>query len=131
MHFYKRHSYSKTKDIPRGLQFYSQPPNVKGHDEMTLSYEVYFASNFGWVYGGKLPGLFGGEMTCSGHRDTEHCFSTRMMWRRHGDGECYAYIPHEQSPDYNHWCDDNNDVKCNNHSGQSLGRSRFTFHHNK
>nr|BCI57567.1 cellouronate lyase [Mizuhopecten yessoensis] len=117
-------SYSGTDH--RGVQFYSQPTGVKGHSELTLSYDVYFAHNFDWVRGGKLPGLWGGTQTCSGHRSAEHCFSTRFMWRGGGDGEVYAYIPHEQYPNYSSWCK-NSHIICNDHSGQSIGRGDFVF----
>ncbi|XP_069105634.1 uncharacterized protein [Argopecten irradians] len=119
-------SYSNTKNIPRGVQFYSQPPGVKGHSELTLSYDVYFPHNFDWVQGGKLPGLWGGSQTCSGHRDTDKCFSTRYMWRKGGAGEVYAYIPHDQYPSFSSWCSPSNMI-CHDNSGQSIGRGNFHF----
>ncbi|MEJ7636813.1 MAG: polysaccharide lyase [Singulisphaera sp.] len=43
---------------------------------------------------GKLPGLFGGTAINGRHiPDGEDGLSTRYMWRKHGDGEIYAYLP--------------------------------------
>jgi hypothetical protein len=54
-----------------------------------LKYSVYFPDNFDWVHGGKLPGLHGGNMHCTGDSDKpngRNCFSTRLMWREGGAG---------------------------------------------
>ncbi len=76
-----------------GAQFYADldlPPQ----DELRLSYDVRFSDNFDFVKGGKLPGLFGGAGASGGNiPDGTDGFSTRLMWRRDGDGEMYAYLP--------------------------------------
>ena len=76
-----------------GAQFYADldlPPQ----DELRLSYDVRFSENFDFVKGGKLPGLFGGAGASGGNiPDGTDGFSTRLMWRRDGDGEVYAYLP--------------------------------------
>ncbi|MEL6384558.1 MAG: polysaccharide lyase [Cyanobacteria bacterium J06626_18] len=87
-------SVSRKERVPLGgAQFYadlSLPPQ----DELRLSYDVRFADNFDFVKGGKLPGLFGGEGASGGNiPDGTDGFSTRLMWRREGDGEVYAYLP--------------------------------------
>jgi hypothetical protein len=66
-------------------------------DELTLSYSVRFPPGFDFVRGGKLPGLFGGDVT-GGQRipDGTDGFSTRYMWRAGGAGEVYAYLPTSQ-----------------------------------
>lgn len=68
--------------------------------EVLFSYAVYFEPGFDFNRGGKLPGVYGGSTPevaygCSGGRktDREKCFSLRLMWRRNGDGEIYAYLP--------------------------------------
>ncbi|KAG8976147.1 hypothetical protein FRB90_009269, partial [Tulasnella sp. 427] len=68
--------------------------------EVLFSYAVYFEPGFEFNRGGKLPGLYGGSTReaaygCSGGRktDREKCFSLRLMWRRNGDAEIYAYLP--------------------------------------
>ena len=62
---------------------------------LNLRYYVRFHTNFNFVKGGKLPGLFGGTNSFSGGAvpDGTNGFSTRYMWRTNGDGEAYAYLP--------------------------------------
>jgi hypothetical protein len=95
-----------------GAQFYAIP--VDGHglgDALRLQYRVRFDRNFPWVKGGKLPGLYGGTMISGGRiPDGTNGFSTRYMWRAHGAGEVYAYLPSSK-----------------NH-GTSLGRGDWFFH---
>jgi hypothetical protein len=76
-----------------GTQFLAtlrQPPS----DALCLGYWVKFSENFNFVKGGKLPGLYGGS-SISGQKipDGTNGFSTRLMWRRNGYGEVYAYLP--------------------------------------
>lgn len=65
------------------------------HDEMYASYSLRFSENFSWGttnYGGKLPGLAGGE-NCSGGRncDGTNGWSARFMWRSGGKLILYLY----------------------------------------
>ena len=62
-----------------------------------FSVQLMFGSEFDFVKGGKLPGLYGGGTSCSGGAESERCFSTRFMWRRDGDGEVYGYLPNQQA----------------------------------
>ena len=100
---------------------------------------MMFGSEFDFVKGGKLPGLFGGQVSCSGGAESEECFSTRFMWRRDGDGEVYGYLPNKQvcSGIASHslsftvlqvdgFCDAP-DVHCNYDYGHSLGRGSWQF----
>lgn len=76
-----------------GAQFYADLP-IPAQDKLTLSYFVRFSEDFDFVKGGKLPGLFGGIGASGGNiPDGTDGFSTRIMWRRDGDGEMYAYLP--------------------------------------
>ncbi|KAL3853574.1 hypothetical protein ACJMK2_017108 [Sinanodonta woodiana] len=123
----------------RGAQFYVNPKKVRdaGHQitDMTLEYEVYFNHSFGWQKGGKLPGLWGGDRDCSGGRISDHCFSTRLMWRSGGQGEVYAYVTHDQKAgtDFNSWCDSlksreiYHKVGCSDHDGIGIGTGAFHF----
>ncbi|KAI0268712.1 hypothetical protein BC834DRAFT_650188 [Gloeopeniophorella convolvens] len=92
---------------------------------MMVSYEVAFDDGFDWVKGGKLPGLRGGPdpNNCSGGNQANgtNCFSTRLMWRKNGAGEVYAYVPRP-----NNICNDPN-VQCNDQFGISLSRGSFSF----
>ncbi|XP_071098172.1 uncharacterized protein [Haliotis cracherodii] len=114
--FYKEGSYSGSGDY-RGAQFYSRP--ISPRTCLTLDYKIYFAENFDFVKGGKLPGLWGGSQECSGGRNADECFSTRYMWRSGGDGVVYAYIPDNQKSDF---CD-RNEVHCNYDYGNDIGRT--------
>ncbi|GAA6014702.1 hypothetical protein JCM10207_006908 [Rhodosporidiobolus poonsookiae] len=60
-----------------------------------VHYEVGFSEGFDFVLGGKLPGAYGGDIstTCSGGRNSEACFSARLMWHEGGLGEVYCYVP--------------------------------------
>jgi len=79
-------------------------------DRLYLRYFVRFPSDFEFVKGGKLPGLYGGTRVSGGRiPDGTDGFSTRFMWRTDGMGEAYVYMPSSQQ-----W-------------GSSLGRGNFTF----
>eukprot|EP00121_Abeoforma_whisleri_P016894 Awhi_evm1s15487 len=106
-----------------GSQFYQSYSDL--NDKATLSYEVFFPSDFQFKKGGKLPGLHGGDEKCSGgyKANGENCFSLRLMWRENGAYETYAYLPLSEAEDsfcarcsgysspiskcsqaYQHWC---------------------------
>ncbi|MGP9767029.1 polysaccharide lyase [Halomonas sp. AOP13-D3-9] len=76
-----------------GAGFYSDPSLLQGTDRACLSYKVRFPSDFDFVKGGKLPGLYGGEAPSGGDSvDGENGFSMRLMWREQGEGELYPYV---------------------------------------
>ncbi|WPZ32341.1 hypothetical protein T8K17_13940 [Thalassobaculum sp. OXR-137] len=76
-----------------------------------LRYRVRFEDGFAFVRGGKLPGLYGGEAPSGGEKvDGTKGFSMRLMWRRDGEGEVYAYVANKQT-DY----------------GASIGRGNWSF----
>lgn len=82
-----------------GAQLYNLWNTTDGSafQSMVVSYEVAFDSGFDWVKGGKLPGLRGGPNAtgCSGGNEPSgaDCFSTRLMWRKGGDGEGWDIPP--------------------------------------
>jgi hypothetical protein len=85
---------SREKDRPLGGAGFYATLNIAPADALKLSYYVRFSDNFEFVKGGKLPGLFGGKETSGGNiPDGTNGFSTRLMWRRDGEGEVYAYLP--------------------------------------
>ncbi|KIK98268.1 polysaccharide lyase family 14 protein [Paxillus rubicundulus Ve08.2h10] len=110
-----------------GAQWYSLWNTTDGSsfNSMVLSYEIAFDSSFQWVQGGKLPGLRGGSDVygCSGgvEPNGSDCFSTRLMWRKNGAGEVYAYM---LTP--NNICSENN-ILCNSDYGVSISRGSFSF----
>ncbi|KAH8088974.1 hypothetical protein BXZ70DRAFT_899301 [Cristinia sonorae] len=93
------------KDAPRGgFGFYLRGPKdfaqeLRSASEVLLSYAVMFQDGWMWKKGGKLPGIYGGvgdsAYGCTGGRQTDRCkcFNLRLMWREHGAGELYAYVP--------------------------------------
>ena len=58
----------------------------------TLTYQVKLPIGFQFVKGGKLPGLYGGSEPFSGGKHSSSGWSMRVMWRKGGAGEVYAYI---------------------------------------
>ena len=96
-----------------GAQFYSRfnlDRSGVAMDHLRLRYFLRLSSDFEFVKGGKLPGLYGGIGNSGGKiPDGSDGFSSRLMWRKNGEGEVYAYLP--SSKDY----------------GTSIGRGRWTF----
>lgn len=80
---------------PRGgLGLRWTPTTLRTADRACVSYRLRVADDFPFQKGGKLPGLIGGSAPMGGRRATgETGFSLRLMWRRGGRGEIYAYIP--------------------------------------
>ncbi|KAH6914002.1 hypothetical protein BKA70DRAFT_1095664 [Coprinopsis sp. MPI-PUGE-AT-0042] len=110
-----------------GAQFYNlwNITDDTTFGSMMVSYEMALERGFNWVKGGKLPGLRGGfnSTGCSGGRlaNGKDCFSARVMWRRSGSGEVYAYIPRS-----NGVCS-RRDVDCNDDFGISFDRGSFVM----
>jgi hypothetical protein len=103
-----------------------------GAKETVFGYRVMFEKGWDWVKGGKLPGMYGGvgdaAYGCSGGRQNDRCkcFDVRLMWRRDGKGEIYAYLPVNETntnallavPPYS---------KANPDYGISVGIGAWTF----
>ncbi|KAF5322437.1 hypothetical protein D9619_001786 [Psilocybe cf. subviscida] len=110
-----------------GAQFYTLWNTTDGSsfNTMMLTYELAFDRGFDWVKGGKLPGLRGGlnDTGCSGGNKADglECFSSRLMWRKGGTGEVYAYIPMP-----NNLCSEKS-ITCNSDFGVSVDRGSFGF----
>ncbi|MGY2288732.1 polysaccharide lyase [Pseudomonas sp. SDO528_S397] len=76
-----------------GIEFKSALP-APGRDCLVLSYDLKFDTNFDFVKGGKLPGLYGGTGNTGGRIPNGHDgFSTRYIWKENGAGAVYAYLP--------------------------------------
>ena len=130
---YAKGSHSHTHDRPRGAQFFVTPSGYPhGATDVTLSYDVYFPSSFSWVRGGKLPGAYGHSTHCSGGRDSNHCISTRFMWRANGEGELYLYFPKGDQPNFDTWSKHQQaSIHTNDNYGVSIRSPRFVFTHGK
>lgn len=81
-----------------GFDFYVQPI-VFPYNEICFQYDIKFASNFEWVKGGKLPGLWIGDIGASGGNHINYGYSYRVAWKQYGQVEAYLYIPTNQSQD--------------------------------
>ncbi|EIW80200.1 polysaccharide lyase family 14 protein [Coniophora puteana RWD-64-598 SS2] len=101
---YPKGSINPRSDREGGSVFYiAGPPDfakaLEESREALISYRVLLDAEWEWVRGGKMPGMYGGEgdlaYHCSGGRQSERCrcFNLRLMWRAHGHGELYAYLP--------------------------------------
>lgn len=72
-----------------------------------------------------MPGLYGGHSGCSGGKESEDCFSARLMWRTEGAGEVYLYAPKGQPSD--ELCATPPLTYCDTKFGASIGRGSFSF----
>ncbi|KZP32917.1 polysaccharide lyase family 14 protein [Athelia psychrophila] len=130
---YPEGSYTFGHKPQGGFSFYSPGPSavdLTTAKEATLGYSVYFASNFQFNKGGKLPGFYGGDnaqtaLACSGGRRSTTCFSLRFMWRKEGRGELYTYLPQHSANDV--LCKVPPKSICNDDYGTSVGRGAFNF----
>jgi hypothetical protein len=124
-----------------GAQFLADL-GIQPQNALRLSYYVRFSDNFDFVKGGKLPGLFGGDGPSGGYiPNGEDGFSARLMWRRRGDGEVYAYLPtsevHGTSIGRGKWrfrrgvWQHIQEEVVLNEPGQANGRVRLWFNGNK
>lgn len=92
---------------------------------VTLEYAVNFQQGFDWVLGGKLPGLYGGRIGCTGGTKALDCFSARFMWRAGGLAEVYLYVDKGlQTVDF---CSKVPNSTCNPKYGASIGTGAFRF----
>ncbi|WP_394824630.1 polysaccharide lyase [Pendulispora albinea] len=69
---------------------------------LDLKYNVKFPSGWSFGKGGKLPGLYGGNIGEASGGNHGWGWSTRFMWRNHGGapnaGEVYLYTPSNAGP---------------------------------
>jgi hypothetical protein len=67
------------------------------YKELFCSYRIKFGPGFGFVKGGKIPGLAGGAANTGGNRPNgRDGWSARMMWRE--DGRAVQYVYHPDQP---------------------------------
>ncbi|KAG5719404.1 hypothetical protein E4T56_gene13457 [Termitomyces sp. T112] len=135
---YPKGSINPASELPGGFGFHLSGPKefaqelARGATEAVFSYRMMLQSDWEWVKGGKLPGVFGGvgdlSYSCTGGRQQNRCqcFNFRPMWRPNSAGELYTYLP---------LTDTNSSVlvnvppesKANNDYGFSVGRGSFHF----
>ncbi|KAJ6546803.1 hypothetical protein B0H19DRAFT_954151 [Mycena capillaripes] len=107
-----------------GAEFYATPLDIADAQVVSMCYSVFFPADFDWVKAGKLPGLYGGRVACSGGDAALDCFSTRLMWRQHGQGELYLYAAKDKQT---HALCANPQSVCDAAYGFSIGRGSFTW----
>lgn len=83
-----------------GAIMYMNPCDIFPLKTINFTYEAAFHENFEWVKGGKLNGLWIGEIGASGGNHLENGGSIRVSWRSRGKAAIYLYIPSEQHPDF-------------------------------
>lgn len=126
-------SCSSTCGIPGGAGFNILPFDSFNGNEATLQFDVYFPSNFEFVKGGKLVGMYGGGNGCSGCTSDvtvrSNCFSARMCWGANGNGFPYLYLPLDANhePDF---CKLNIGSNCDARCGLAFNQTRY-FEKNK
>ncbi|KAI0303326.1 hypothetical protein B0F90DRAFT_1809563 [Multifurca ochricompacta] len=123
--FYPKDSINPAQRPQGGSEFYAAPLDLRNAHNVTLVYSILFPSDFEWVKGGKLPGLYGGHTRCSGGDDAFECFSTRLMWRADGDGELYLYAPKDRQTAS--LCNAPPLSICDTTFGLSIARGSFQF----
>ncbi|KAG6826388.1 hypothetical protein H0H92_015998 [Tricholoma furcatifolium] len=107
-----------------GAQFYAVPIDITSARSVSLEYSAFFPADFDWVLGGKMPGLYGGHVGCSGGSAALDCWSTRLMWRQEGKGELYLYAAKDKQTEA--LCNDPQSV-CDATYGFSVGRGSYTW----
>ncbi|KAF9036879.1 hypothetical protein BJ165DRAFT_1354279 [Panaeolus papilionaceus] len=120
--FYPKGSINPAREPQGGAEFYGSPVDISDASSVTFEYSVFFPADFDWVKAGKLPGLYGGHPGCSGGNAALDCFSTRLMWRKDGQGELYLYAPKDKQTKA--LCDDPLST-CDAAYGLSIGRGSF------
>ena len=99
---------------PVGGSGYSVRLAEQGFECAVLTYKVRFSESFNFVQGGKLPGLAGGiALTYPNIPRGVDGFSARLMWRKSGEGEVYAYLRTTPTP--------------GTYYGTSIGRGSWRF----
>lgn len=78
----------------------------KSFEQLTLEYKVKFKKGFLYtrdgLFGGKLPGLMGGETISGGATaNGRNGWTARLMWGQRGRGLGYVYYPDMKDDKYN------------------------------
>ncbi|RPD59295.1 hypothetical protein L226DRAFT_488914 [Lentinus tigrinus ALCF2SS1-7] len=123
--YYPANSINPGQKPQGGADFYATPLDLSRARNVSMEYSVFFPSDFDWVEGGKMPGIYGGHDGCSGGDDALDCFSTRLMWRSNGAGELYLYAPKDKQTAA--LCKTPPQSVCDSDYGFSIGRGAFYF----
>lgn len=118
---YQRRSFAPSGQVKGGFQFYASPSPIFPTRNIIFSYQVYVPKRFNWVKGGKLPGVWFGEIGANGGVHDVDKSSFRVMWRINGTLEAYLYIPNNQDVSFQN----QSGLVINKEFGTSLWRGMF------
>lgn len=78
-----------------GSGFHARPFLKFPTEHVVFEYEVFFPETFDFVKGGKLPGvgIGSGDSAATGGDWEPDAGSVRIMWKEHGQGIGYVYLP--------------------------------------
>ena len=79
-----------------GTHFRAAPPKVFPCSHVAVEYKVFFPSDFDFVKGGKLPGVWAGDPGSGGGNWNDDGWSCRVMWREGGEAVAYVYMCTDQ-----------------------------------
>jgi hypothetical protein len=99
---YQAGTFNPSSTSPGGFLFYARP-QIFPTDEVYLSYQIKFGDNgtdFNWVKGGMLPGVWIGQLGAYDGRKPDNGSSARVMWRSNGMAEAYLYVDPQESAFY-------------------------------
>lgn len=117
---YPKGSYIPSAPIHGGVQFYASPV-VFPSNMIKLRYSIMFPSNFDWVKGGKIFGIYIGDIGSNGGDHIPNGASARLMWRTGGLLEAYLYYSGNQVSEL----ENEPGYITNNDFGVSLWRGSF------
>lgn len=93
---YPAWSFSPWESTVRGGAWFFYTPLYQWEKEIYgLEYNLKFDPNFEFIKWWKLPWLCAWDCPRWGENSTQG-FSTRIMWRKNGDMELYAYLPNSK-----------------------------------
>jgi hypothetical protein len=124
---FTKNSVNPSSANPGGFLFYAQP-SIFPTEEVYLSYSVKFGDNsdFEWVKGGLLPGLWIGQLGAYDGNQISNGASYRIMWRTGGQAEAYLYVDSQVNEYYELYGYFLNTIDDKIY-GESVGRGFATF----
>lgn len=93
---YPAGSWSPSTDPKGGMSIYVSPRSFFPTDKVNLSFQLAFDETFSWIKGGKILGLWIGDIGASGGNHIEDGASIRISWISQGKAIAYLYVPENQ-----------------------------------
>lgn len=103
---YPKNSFSPWQTGATWIMQLSTLDQKKSYEQLSLEYKVMFKKGFLYnrkgLFGGKLPGLMGGQAIGGGATaDGRNGWTSRLMWGQMGRGLGYLYYPDMRDDKYN------------------------------